>query len=375
MDSSNVQKIITEKMKELTSRSRTTALFAGILVIFTVVLVIFYIRRQQTKPSINKTHMDKQLERYPPKMSSLNTDDAQYQYNLRDYNILTSYNSCCGGNYMNDYVSKNALETVIKMGARCLDFEIYMVDNEPVVGASTKQSVFIKETYNYIPFSTAMQMVEEMAFSNRYAPNHREPLLIQLRVKSNMIETYDKMAKILNDTLSPYMLGPEYGYENHGNNMSGKPLKDFMERAIIILDVGNPIYRESKIEELVNIGANSRFMRSERTQDVVYTHNHREVIDYNKKHLSYCMPDLTSEENSHMDVKWKYGVQMIGTQFQRDDVGFKYIYSKFQNKHGFILKNKNLRFIPNTISQPKKQTENVSYQPRQLKGKGYSITV
>ena len=367
--------LLREQIRNLASRSRIVAIFTGFLVIMAVIIIFMYVRTQQRKPSINKSRMSDQLDEFPPKMSSFNPQDAKYQHKLRDYRILTSYNSCCGGDYINDYVELETLETVIRMGARCLDFEIYNVDNTPVVGASTEKSVFLKQTYNYVPFSSAMKVVGEMAFSNRFAPNHREPLLIHLRIKSNQREIYDLMAKDIQQSLGRYLLGAHYGYENQGKDLGVIPVADLMEKAIIVVDVANPVYRDTDLEELINIGANSRFMRAEHTRDVVFTHNFREVINFNKKHMSYCMPDLKVENNEHIDVKWKYGIQMIGLQFQRDDEGFKYLYSKFQGKHGFLLKDKSLRFVPNTVKSPKKQDKKLSYRPKQVKGNGYTITV
>lgn len=367
--------LVAERMKNLMSRTETVSILVGILVVITVVVVVRYVRMQQTKPSENKKVMDSILKKYPPKMSSFNVGNAEYQHKLRDYRILTSYNSCCGGDYMNDYVSKEALETVIRMGARCLDFEVYNVDNSPVVAASTEKSVFLKQTYNDLPFSEVMKMVGEMAFSNRYAPNHREPLLISLRIKTNQREIYDKMAKDIRQSIGRHLLPSYFGYENRGEDLGNEPIKTFMEKAIIVVDVANPVYRETKLEELVNIGANSRFMRLEHSRDVVFTHNMDENIEYNKKHMSFCIPDPKTEENEHIDTKWKYGIQLIGLQFQRNDNGFQFLYEKFQGKHGFILKDKSLRFIPNTVDAPKKQDKNLSYQPKQVKGNGYTITV
>lgn len=364
-----------DRLKRLASNTQVVAIFVIVIVVIAVIWIVGYVRTQQTKPSKNASRMEEILKKYPPKMSSLNINNAEYQHKLRDYRILTSFNSCCGGSKMNDYVSKEALENVIRMGARCLDFEIYNVNNTPVVAASTEKSVFIKQTYNDIPFAEVMKMVGEMAFANRYAPNHREPLLISLRIKSNQREIYDKMAKDIQQSLGRYLLGPMYGYENNGEDMGKVPIKDLMEKAIIIVDVANPVYRETKLEELINIGANSPFLRMEHSRDVVYTHNYHDNIEYNKKHMSYCIPDLKSNENEHMDFKWKCGIQMVGLEFQHDDTGFKYIYSKFQGKHGFILKDKVLRFIPNTIDEPKKQNKDLSYQPKQVKGNGYTITI
>ena len=53
-------------------------------------------------------------------------------YRLRDFYIKTAYNCCASGSYSHDFVDMCALENCIKLGARCLDFEVYSFDNKPV---------------------------------------------------------------------------------------------------------------------------------------------------------------------------------------------------------------------------------------------------
>lgn len=362
-----------DQYERFMARSWNTIVFSVIVIGVTIIGLIIYISTQSAKKESNNSRMLTLKEKNPPKLSSVNTSDATAQYKLHDYYILTSYNSCCGGDFNNDYVSKTALETVIEMGARCLDFEIYLVNGEPVVGASTTDSIHLKQTYNSIPFSEAMQVVADKAFSD--APNNNDPMLLIFRVKSNKSETYDKMATILDSTLSSYMLGPEYAYESRGKDLGNKPLKELMGKVVLIMDVSNPTYRQSKLEELINFGASSPFLRAERTTDMVHTHDFDGLKEFNKKHMSYCMPDLSAEHNAHIDVKFNYGVQLVGLMFQYNDAGFQHGYERFQTRHAFLLKPQELRFVPNTIAPPKEQTPEVSYQPKQLKGNGYTITV
>lgn len=362
-----------QRMTRLLSKSFNTMIFSMVVVVLSIVGLIIYFNQQSSKKGTNNKRMLSLKEKYPPKMSSVNPSDGQSQFTLRDYYILSSYNSCCGGNYANDYVSREALETVIEMGARCLDFEIYLVDGVPVVGASTKNSIYLKQTYNSIPFADAMQIVADKAFTD--APNRRDPLILVFRVQSNQVQTYDKMANVLKNTLSSRMLGPEYAFESRGKDISGKPLKEFMDKVLIVLDVSNPLYQQTKLEEFINIGANSPFLRMERSTDMVHTHDFHGLKEFNKKHMSYCMPDLASTQNEHIDTKYNYGIQMVGLMFQHNDAGFEHGYARFQGKHGFLLKPKELRFVPNTIAPPKKQDPTLSYQPKTVHARGYSVTV
>jgi hypothetical protein len=86
-----------------------------------------------------------------------------------DYYIKTAYNACSGGAYRNSYVDISHLKTVIKQGVRCLDFEIYSIDNQPVVATSTSNDFFVKETFNYVPFggeNGVMDTINNHAFAS-----------------------------------------------------------------------------------------------------------------------------------------------------------------------------------------------------------------
>lgn len=348
----------------------------GLIIVVIVIIVLIFTNPSPSSSNDKTSPMMLAIsKKYPSKMSSTNPSDGQSQFKLRDYYILSSYNSCCDGDYKDGTVSRSALETVIRMGARTLDFEVYSVDNRPVVGASTIDNTYMKETYNSIPLGDVLQDVADKAFSGAYAPNPRDPLLVVLRIKSNHPDVYNKVAKAIDNTLTPYLLGPEHGNENHGQDLGDVPLKELMGKAILVVDVSNPVYRQSHLEEFINIGANSPFLRNERKQSVVYTHDMNQVTEFNKKHMTYCMPDLGPPSNEHVDVLYKYGVQMIGLAFQKDDDGFKYLYSKFQGKSGFVLKPKELRYVPVYAKTPEAQNPAVSYQPRKYQGNGYSITV
>ena len=58
------------------------------------------------------------------------------------------------------------IENCASYGVRALHFQLYSIDSEPVVAASSTDSNFIKETYNYIPFDKAMEHVRKHFLSN-----------------------------------------------------------------------------------------------------------------------------------------------------------------------------------------------------------------
>ena len=60
---------------------------------------------------------------------------------LLNYNIKTAYNCCAVNTFKNSWVSGCALKHCISAGARCLDFEIYSMNNNPVIGFSSKRII------------------------------------------------------------------------------------------------------------------------------------------------------------------------------------------------------------------------------------------
>jgi hypothetical protein len=311
------------------------------------------------------------------KVSSFNINDPKYQLSLRDYYIKTAYNACSIGAFKNNFVDLCSLKNVIKQGARCLDFEVYSVDNEPVVATSSIDSYDVKETYNSIPFSAVLETISNYAFSGGTCPNPNDPLLIHLRVQSQNTVIYNKMANAFKDHLERRVMGKSYSYENQGNNFSSLPLSSLQGKVVLIIDKSNPLFEGTDLDEYVNIASNSIFMRSLRFNEVKFTHDMNELIDFNKKNMSIVLPDLSAEDNNYSaSLAMKYGCQCVALSFQNFDSNMEY-YDSFFDEAGcaFVLKPTNLRFIPNTINKPNPPPASYSYAPRDVKSDFYQFNI
>ena len=92
-------------------------------------------------------------------------------------NTTTSYNSCCAGNFQNDYVDLDPLKEVIFQGARVLDFEIYKVNGDIVVGAGSTNNMCMKGTYNVLSLGGSassggvLKNINNWAFSRGSCPS------------------------------------------------------------------------------------------------------------------------------------------------------------------------------------------------------------
>lgn len=316
---------------------------------------------------------------YPnfPTISTINTSDPNYGYNLRDYYIKSAFNACCAGNFKNDFVNICGLKNAIKQGARCLDFEIYSLNDEPIIATSSVNDYYTKETFNSVDFNEAMGVVSNYAFSSGTCPNSGDPLILNFRIMSSNKPIYDKMASALYTNLSDRLLGKEYSYEFKGKNLGAEPLNKLMGKVIIIVDRTNPMFQQTKLNEYVNQASGGAFMRSYTFSQVKNVQDMDELVEYNKKSMSIVRPDLSSKNvNYSSQLMMNYGCQLIGMCFQNNDNYMKYYTSFFnQSNSAFVLKPENLRYIPVTIPVPPPQNPAYSYETRVVEEDYYNFNI
>ena len=335
----------------------------GILIIGTVVLVfmaamvLWWLRTTLSLDAKNCTQMQS-VNSKSTLLTSINPQLITYKYLVRDYYVKTAYNCCAAGQYKNDFVNLCALKTCIKQGVRCLDFAVYSVEKLPVIAISSLTDYNVKESFNSLPFLSAMQTIADNAFSASTCPNPADPLFLHFRILSKNAPIYKIMAQNIADTLSDRLLGSGYSHEfsssGAGQNLGALALSKFVNKVIIIVDKTNALYSTTALDEYVNIASNSRFMRSLRAYDVRYCPDVSELTEFNKKNMSICFPDLDGNVNNISALlPQQYGCQFIAMSFQRNDPAMTY-YKKIFDDNGtaFILKTAKLRFTPSTIPDP-----------------------
>lgn len=304
----------------------------------------------------------------PPTITSIDPESHVFSHNLRDYYVKTAYNCCCTGNFKNDFVDICALENCIKQGARCLDFEIYSYNNQPVIAASSVSSINIKETYNYLLFSDVMERISDLGFSDGFAPNAKDPLILHFRIMSNHKDIYDKMALYLNKHLAQFLLDNNHSYENNGKNLGATSLKDLMGKIVIIVDKSNPIFEDTKLDEFVNLCSNSIFMRLLRYNNAKYTPDMKELINFNKQNMTIVLPDLNdNDSNPSSSIVYNFGCQLVGMSFQNFDKNMEYYSLFFDKKNSaFVLRPERFRYETKYIKNPDPPPKHWSFAPRDL---------
>jgi hypothetical protein len=305
----------------------------------------------------------------------ISDNDPDCKFNLYDYYIKTAYNACSGGSYKNDFVNICNLKAVLKQGVRCVDFEIYSVNNQPVVASSTSNDYYVKETFNSVSFASVMDTINNYAFTSGTCPNSSDPLIIHLRIKSNNQEVYSKLADIFK-SYDNIMLGKDYSFENSGKNLGSSPLLNFKNKVILIVDKINNAFLENKeFLEYINLTSNSVFMRGYDYYGVKNNPDTQELTEYNKRDMTIVFPDKgASPANPSGALCRAYGCQMVAMRYQLvDNLLMENALFFDRAGYAFSLKPEELRYIPVTIPTPTPQNPAYSYSTREASTDFYSF--
>ena len=263
---------------------------------------------------------------FPPTMSNARTNEP-----LHNYYIKTAYNCCCPSrSYTHTYVSTCALKNCLRQGARCLDFQIYSVDNNPVIGVSSSNDYGIKETYNSVPFSKAMRVINDLAFTTSGTPCPNDPLFINLRIMSKNPDILIKMADDLKDTL-----GLRIATNSIGNDVGAEKISMYRGKVIVMLD---PSYMELSDADDLGEMIDLPWLKSQNYRSFRYhglksqtTDAKDELQEYNtynadamEKGLSICLPDLgANPQNPSFSKIQEYRCHFVAMCFQLADGNLK----------------------------------------------------
>ena len=364
------------------NRANLTRIICIILIILLMGYLCFYIYygiiKRQGPNGTNCKNLELIYKSQPTLTSIVNS--AQSPYGLRDFYIKTAYNCCCPGQFKNDFVDICALTTCIKQGARCLDFEIYSINDEPVVAASSVDSFTIKETYNYLPISEVFNTITKTAFSSGTCPNSDDPLILHFRFMSKNIPMYKNLYTELKN-MRHYLLGTNYSYEyrdasGNAQNLGAVPISTFKQKIIIIADARNPVYQRTHVDEYINLASGTPFMQIMNYETLKYTQD-LTLKDFNKKNMSIVLPNWRANDtNPNFNIARTYGCQFIGMSFQNYDSNLE-LYDVFfdKNKTAFVLKPPDLRYIPVTIPVPPPAPAEYSYANRSIKSDYYHYNI
>jgi hypothetical protein len=255
---------------------------------------------------------------------------------LNNYYIKSAYNCCSLGSYKNDYVGICALKNVLRQGVRGLDFEIFSIDNKPVIATSTTNNFSAKETFNYIDFEEALLFITRNAFNNLFVNNSGDPIIIHLRFKSENIKMYENLAAILSKYQS-YFIDKQYNNVNLGS----VSIQALMGKISILVNDYSKTYATcDALMEYVNMTSGSGNMRMQTFSDIKNgdSNQHVDLINFNKQFMTICVPDKeTSQVNPDITFFKDTGCNMFALMYQFQDQNLT-LNNTFFNNGAFVLK-------------------------------------
>jgi len=374
MDASKTTENLIKSVTQL--KDSTAVLLITVITLIIILITILYYFYYSRLRSKNCKSMERIYGDLNGKIRSIDNSE-QFNYTFKDYYIKTAYNCCSGGNYKNDYVDLCVMKDLLKQGVRGLDFEIFSINDQPVIATSTGDSYYVKETFNYVNFVDALNIIRDYAFSTSTAPNSLDPIIIHLRIKSTNQKMYQNFAKLL-EQYDSILLSKDYDSEYYGKNFGDVELRKLMGKVVIIVDRSNISFLECpEFYKFINMTSNSIFMRALHYYDIKYTPDMNELIDFNKQNMTIGMPDKgANPDNPSGIVMREMGVQLLGMRYQKIDINIEENDVFFdENGYAFVLKPENLRYIPITIPLPPPQNPELSYAPRIVQSDFYKFNI
>ena len=307
-----------------------------IMAIALLILIYFII-----KINVDNDHCRTMNKLYPNPNSSISNNNSgnttSTNLPLHRFFVKSAYNACSGGSYKNDNVDICNLMSLLREGVRCLDFEIYSIDDQPAIATSVSDNYHVKETYDSVSFADVMSTLSSHAFTSGTCPNSSDPLIVHLRMKSQNQKIFSKMARIL-QSHATYMLGSEYNYDASVNLLKTAPISTLQKKIIIIVDKSNDAFMENaEFMEFVNMVSNSIDMRECRFNQM--KDNDSELKTFNETHMTIVLPTKGSKDNPNFNLCKNNGCQFVAMMFQRDDDFLEECISFFNTNHSaFVLK-------------------------------------
>lgn len=355
---------------------------------FVIVILLWVITYITAKLNLEKVNCGviSDANPKPAQLQSLNSKLTSPDYmgkNIRDFYIKTAYNCCASGEFKSDYVTMCALYNVIAQGCRCLDFEIYCLNDTPVVAVSSIDQVGVKQSYNFLYAADVLSVVNKFALNSsgstlpsfipgsknepqRFCPNPSDPLFLHFRLKTNNVNVVNQLASIIAKTFESKLLPIEFMRESNGRNMTRIPIKELVDnvngKVVIMVEKngntgGMPIlYQSANMWELTNITTNSVFIHEKRFTEVKNTNSPKEIVDFNRQNMTIVLPDLNENNTNYIYVVPRIlGCQFIAMNFQNNDQNL-ISYNKFFNDSqcAFVPRPADLLYVPVEIPKPKK---------------------
>lgn len=303
-----------------------------ILAVVIILGIVIYAIVQTTRQGSNCSTIKKYKN---PNPAIKNMDSALYEKTLLDVYVKTAYNCCCSGDFKNDYVDNCALLNCAKQRVRALHFDIYSLNNRPVISTASVTGNKYKELYN------SLDMYETMGIVKSKFMNISDPLFLIFNVNSNISTTYESMYAIL---LEIFGTGNSTGNMIYfTNNLGGTLLKDLISKVVICVKAyDSKVFYASSLGLITSLDLNGSTSKIYTETNILeyYTSTNNSAADIViPKFPQVLFPNKqTSATNfDFVTTGIKYGITFIGMNFQKKDYLLD-IYNKGFGSQSFKLR-------------------------------------
>lgn len=329
-----------------------------VIIIITTIIIVRLLRR---RAEIKNPKNEPSKEPMTNLISMMNTTNMNLS--LNQYFVKSSWNSAY--DYSKNIMDLAMLKTVLKRGCRFIDMEIYSIDKKPVVAFSSQPTNYnVIESNNSLPLAEVLTMVNQTAFIS--VPNPKDPLLIQMRFKSELWEMYHNVPDIIQKSIGNgvYIAGPE----TTSASIHHSQLSLFAGKIILILDIVNSSptlqkYIQDKTDSSKNF---NKYFADRTTNDYsgIYSIPNTQLLQAQtapptiKENIYVQYTNKTGNEKqmqeSHPDISTSskianitdpspfirdYGINILPYRFYMDDTGLT-------NYEELFSKNGNVAFLP-----------------------------
>lgn len=323
----DIKNIATKKFDKLIGGENNVVIITFIIIFFILFSVLSWIYNTLSNKSrscvrINSIYKEgNDLRTHAAALPIKINEDNKLKILVKNFFIKTAYNCCCVDGYKNNWVDGCALRKCIYQGARCLDFEIYSYDNDPIIAASTANNNSIKETYNYMKFQDVLNIIKNENNSNNI-DNASDPLFLHFRIMSDNINIYKKMAILIKSVLFNNNDQNKNRCYIKEKNLVMSNINELQNKYIIMVNAKNYVnVQQTDLIDYVNLQSGGPNLGLLRYQTLLAAGDNNALLKaQTKKSLFIVLPDLNNNiENYDWTKAYNNGCQFIAMKFQNVD--------------------------------------------------------
>ena len=292
-----------------------------------------------------------------------------YTCRLKDFYIMSSYNSFCSGSFKNDYVDVCALKNCAKQGVRALDMQIFSLNGIPVIASNTNDSNIEKNTYNSIELKKGIQYINEhfLTLAGGGNPNKdqsNDPLFLNFRIhygqfepgagtngyndrsnknkKTFYGEIYNAIVENLSNKNRLFSLYQRKFNANYDEErefiVTNLPFDQCYKKIFIFVNINgeqnSDIVKDTSLNEIVDLYKNDYGMSSIRSDEIV----DKSIVSYRsmtKHKIVWCMPPLGKRSTNYDFVNaFANGIQFVSMNYQTNDPNLQHYNNFFKRQIG-----------------------------------------